>query len=42
MMGYVKYRIDNFGLIKHLPESVKNIHRINTCSEIERNPLHRT
>ena len=27
-MGYIEYRIDNFGLKKHLPESVKNpMHR---------------
>ena len=23
MMGYIEYRIDNFGLQRHLPESVK-------------------
>ena len=29
MMGYIEYRIDSFGLKKHLPESVKKpIHYI--------------
>ena len=29
MTGYIEYRINNFGLKKHLPESVKKtIHRI--------------
>ena len=36
-MGYIEYRIDNFGLKKHLPESVKKlIHRIKASSEIEK------
>jgi hypothetical protein len=37
MMGYIEYRIDNFGLQKHLPESVKKpIHRIKASSGIEK------
>ena len=36
-MGYIEYRIDNFGLKKHLPESVKKpIHRIKASSGIEK------
>ena len=40
MMGYImihiEYRIDNFGLKKHLPESVKNTrHRVKASSESE-------
>ena len=38
MMGYIEYRIDNFGLKKHLPESVKKpIHRIKSSPGIEKN-----
>ena len=42
MMGYIEYRIDNFGLKKHLLESVdkKHIHRIKASSEIEKTKLY--
>ena len=41
-MAYIEYRIDNFGLQKHLPESVKKpIHRIKTSSGIEKKTIHR-
>ena len=42
-MAYIEYRIDNFGLQKHLPESVKKpIHRIKASSGIEKKtPIHR-
>ena len=42
MMGYIEYRIDSFGLKKHLPESVKKpIHRVKASSEIEKALIHR-
>ena len=42
MMGYIEYRIENFGLKKHLLESVdkKHIHRIKASSEIEKTKLY--
>ena len=41
-MGYIEYRIDNFGLKKHLPESVKKlIHTIKASSGIGKKPIHR-
>ena len=40
-MAYIEYRIDNFGLQKHLPESVKKpIHRIKASSGIEKKNLY--
>ena len=40
-MAYIEYRIDNFGLQKHLPESVKKpIHRTKASSGIEKKNLY--
>ena len=41
MTGYIEYRINNFGLKKHLPESVKKtIHRIKASLGIENKKLY--
>ena len=39
---YIEYEVDDFGLKKHLPESVeKSIYRIKASSGIEKPTIHR-